>query len=143
MGRALKCSLHEHFRKRDGTIMAFRTFKITLPADTSNHNLFSLIVGTANYGLANGGTDETGITGAIPTDGILPDRGTNLEIQSDSGNANTLTVNDRNNANTTGKVLNKTDVFSVSSNRNTICFKDYLLKGGAVSQACEVRFETT
>ena len=121
----------------------FRTFKLTLPADTNNHNLFSLIVGTASYGLVNGGTNETGITGAIPTDGILPDRGIFLEIQADSGNANTLTINDSNNANTTGKVLNATDVFSVSSGRNTICFKDYFLRGGAASQACEVRLEVS
>jgi hypothetical protein len=119
----------------------FRTFTLTLPADTQNHNLFSLIVGTANYGLANGGTNEAGVTGAIPTSGILPDRGSFLEIQADGNNASTLTVNDSNNANTSGKVLNSTDVFSVSSSRNTICFKDYFLKGGANSQACEVRLE--
>ncbi len=121
--------------------MAFRTFKLTIPADTGNHNLFSLIVGTANYGLANGGTDETGITGAIPSGGVLADRGTFLEIQADSGNASTLTVNDRNNANTTGKVLTTGNIFTVTSSRNTICFKDYLLQGGANSQACEVRLE--
>ena len=121
----------------------FRTFKITLPADTLNHNLYSLIVGTSNYGLANGGSNETGVTGAIPNSGILPDRGIFLEIQADSGNANTLTINDSNNANTTGKVLNATDVFSVSSGRNTICFKDYFLQGGAASQACEVRLEVS
>jgi hypothetical protein len=121
----------------------FRTFKLTLPADTNNHNLFSLIVGTANYGLVNGGTNETGITGAIPTNGILPDRGTFLEIQADGNNTGTLTVNDSNNANTTGKVLNVTDVFSVSSGRNTICFKDYFLQGSANSQACEVRLEVS
>jgi hypothetical protein len=125
----------------------FRTFKLTLPADTAVHNLFSLIVGTPSrtniqgYGLAQGGTNETGVTGAIPDSGILPDRGIFLEIQADSGNANTLTINDSNNANTTGKVLNATDVFSVSSGRNTICFKDYFLQGGAASQACEVRLE--
>src|SRR5438874_13390170 len=107
----------------------FHTFKITLPADTNNHNLYSLIVGTANYGLANGGTDETGITGAVATDGILPDRGNFLEIQADSANGSTLTINDRNSANTTGKVLNVGEVFSVSSNRNSICYKDYFLKG--------------
>ena len=121
--------------------MAFRTFKITLPNDTNNHNLFSLIVGTANYGKTNGGTDETAITGAIPTDGILSDRGNFLEIQADSGNGNTLTVNDRNSANTTGKVLNAGDTFDVESSRNSVCLKDYLLKGGAGSMTCEVRFE--
>jgi hypothetical protein len=121
--------------------MAFRTFKVTLPADTNNHNLFSLIVGTANYGAANGGTDEAGITGAIPTDGILPDRGTFLEIQADSANAGTITINDRNSANTTGKVLQVGDTFQVSSNINTICFKDYFIKGSINSQVCEVRLE--
>lgn len=121
----------------------FRTFKITLPNDTNNHNLFSLIVGTAVYGLANGGTDETAITGAIPTDGILPDRGMFLEIQADSGNAGTLTVNDRNSANTTGKVLSAGDVFDITAHYNTICYKDYFLKGSVGSQACEVRFEIT
>ena len=90
----------------------FRTFKITLPADTNNHNLYSLIVGQVSgtniqgYGLAQGGTNETGITGAIPSSGILPDRGTFLEIQADGANANTLTINDSNYANTTGKVIN-------------------------------------
>lgn len=125
----------------------FRTFKITLPADTNNHNLYSLIVGQVSgtniqgFGLAQGGTNETGITGAIPSSGILPDRGTFLEIQADGANANTLTINDSNYANTTGKVINAGDVFSVSASRNTICYKDYFLAGGANSQKCEVRLE--
>lgn len=121
----------------------FRTFKLTLPADTNSHNLFSLIVGTANYGLANGGTNETGVTGAIPNSGILPDRGISLEIQADSNNVSTLVINDSNSSNTTGKVLNPLDTFFTSSDRNTICFKDYFLQGGANSQACEVRLEVS
>jgi hypothetical protein len=121
----------------------FRTFKVTLPADTGNHNLFSLIVGTSSYGAANGGTNETGITGAIPTDGILPDRVSYLEIQADLGNTSTLTINDRNNANTTGKVINVGDSFIVSMNKNIICLKDYFLQGGANSQAFEVRIEVS
>jgi hypothetical protein len=127
--------------------MAFRTFKIILPADTANHNLYSLIVGQVSssnvfgYGLAQGGTNETGITGAIPSSGILSDRGCSMEIQADSANSSTLTVNDSNNTNTTGKVLNAGDTFSTSSSRNSICFKDYYLQGGANSQAFEVRLE--
>jgi len=127
--------------------MAFRTFQITLPADTKNHNLFSLIVGKVTntniqgYGLAQGGTDETGITGAIPASGILPDRGVFLEIQADGNNTSTLTINDNNSVNTTGKILNPGDAFSVSMPRNTICFEDYFILGGAASQVCEVRFE--
>jgi hypothetical protein len=119
----------------------FRTFKLTLPADANNHNLFSLIVGTASYGKVNGGTDETGVTGAIPSSGVLDDRGSFLEIQSDSGNSASLTINDRNNVNTSGKVLNAGDIFSYSTNKNTICFKDYLLQGNA--QSCEVRLEVS
>jgi hypothetical protein len=127
--------------------MSFRTFKVTLPADTNNHNLYSLLVGQVSktnpsgYGLAQGGTNETGITGAIPTSGILDDRGNFMEIQADSGNSSTVTVNDNNNANTTGKVLNAGDVFSVSSDRNSTSFKDYYLQGGASSQVFEVRLE--
>lgn len=122
--------------------MAFRTFKITLPANTTNHNLFSLVVGTAVYGAAQGGTNETGITGAVPSFGILPDKGNFLEVQADSSNTDSITVNDRNYANTTGKVLNATDVFSVSSSRNSICFKDYFIEGASGSEKLEVRFET-
>jgi hypothetical protein len=127
--------------------MSFRTFKITLPADTNNHNLYSLIVGQVSssniggYGLAQGGTNETGIMGAIPSFGILSDRGDFMEIQADSANSSTLTVNDSNYANTTGKVLNAGDVFSLAVSRNSICFKDYYLQGGASSQALEVRLE--
>lgn|SRR5487761_498789 len=119
--------------------MAFRTFKVTLPADSNDHNLFSLIVGTAAYGAVNGGTNETGITGAVPIDGILSDRGSFLEIQADSANTGVLTINDRNNVNTTGKVLNAADTFAINSNRNSICFKDYFLVGSL--QTCEVRLE--
>lgn len=125
----------------------FRAFKITLPADTNYHNLFSLIVGTSSptnvqgYGLAQGGTNETAITGAIPSSGILPDRGNFLEIQADSGNSGTLTISDRNNANSTGKVLNAADIFQASSNRNSVCFKDYFIAGSASSQVMEVHLE--
>jgi hypothetical protein len=128
----------------------FRTYTITLPADTNNHNLFSLIVGQVTtsspygYGLAQGGTNETGITGAISGNVlILPDRGTFLEIQSDGNNTSTLKVNDSNNANTTGKILNPGDTFDVDSSRNTICFKDYFIQGGANSQKFEVRLEVS
>lgn len=128
----------------------FRTFKLTLPADELNHNLYSLIVGqvtTSNpygYGLAQGGTNETGITGAISGNTlILPDRGTFIEIQADGNNTGTLTINDSNYTNTTGKVLNPGDVFSVSSSRNTTCFKDYFIQGSVNSQVFEVRLEVS
>jgi hypothetical protein len=120
--------------------MAHRNFKVTLPADTNFHNLYSLLVGS-KYGVANGGTSETGITGAIPTDGILPDRVSKLEIQADIANTGTLTVGDRNSANTSGKVLTTGNTMLSTSMRNTICLKDYLLQGSVASQACEVEIE--
>lgn len=118
-----------------------RAFKVTLPADTNNHNLYSLIVGTSNYGSAQGGTDETGITGAIPTDGILPDRVSFLSITADSGNTGTIAINDRNNANTTGETLAATKQYAQTSTRNGICLKDFLIAGSANSQAFEVNID--
>lgn len=118
-----------------------RAFKVTLPADTNEHNLFSLLVGTANYGLANGGTNETGITGAIPTDGILPDRVSFLQITADSGNSGTISINDRNNANTTGQVLAKSVSYTQNSTRNTVCLKDFFMLGSADSQAFEMNID--
>jgi hypothetical protein len=120
--------------------MSMRTFAITLPADTNNHNLYSLIVGQVSgsnqhgYGLAQGGTNETGITGAIPTDGILPDRGNFLEIQTSSTNTGTVSINDSNNANTTGEVVAAGGVYSRAFTTNCICFKDYFVQGSANSQ---------
>jgi hypothetical protein len=118
----------------------FRAFKITLPADTNNHNLFSLIVGTAIYGAVNGGTNETAITGAIPTtDYILPANVSSLEIQADLGNAGTITVNDRNYTNTTGKVLNPGDVSDLAASTNSIDMRDFFIQGSVDSLAIEVR----
>jgi hypothetical protein len=120
-----------------------RTFKITLPADTAVHNLFSLIVGTAVYGLVNGGTNETGITGVIPSGGIMPDLVSLLIIIGDSGNTGTVSINDRNNANTTGPVPAKSTIFNIGpSMKNSINLKDYFLQGSAASQVVEVLIES-
>lgn len=118
-----------------------RVFKVTLPADTNNHNLFSLLVGTANYGLVNGGTNETGITGAIPTNGILPDRVSFLILTADSGNSGTIAINDGNYANTTGTVLAKNITYSQTNTKNSICLKDFFIAGSADSQAFELNID--
>lgn len=127
--------------------MSYRNFAVTLPADTNNHNLYSLLVGSVTstnvhgYGLTEGGTNETGITGAIPTDGILPDRGTSLNIIASGSNTSTITVNDRNFANTVGVSLGAGGSFSNSSDRNEVCFKDFFIQGGAASQQFEVALD--
>ena len=117
----------------------FRSFKITLPADTNNHNLYSLIVGPLYP--APRGTNEPGITGAVPVDGIFPDRGNNLQILADGGNTGNIVISDRNFATVLGGVLAKGATFSVQSTRNSICSKDYFISGSAVSQVLEVSFE--
>lgn len=120
-----------------------RSFKITLPADTSEHNLFSLIVGTAYYGLVNGGTNETGITGAIPTNGILTDRVSSLQINNDTTVAGTLTVSDRNYSNSTGVNIATGLGYTIGPfSRNNICLKDYFIKGSEDSQVLEILVET-
>lgn len=107
-----------------------RSFYLTMPDDTKAHNLFSLLVGTAVYGKAQGGTDETGITGAVPTDGILPDRVSYLKLAGDSGNGdNLIFIQDRNFANNSkGDILGASVQIAYGPfNRNSLCLKDYIL----------------
>lgn len=97
-----------------------RTFSIAL-ADTAVHNLWTLI---------------NTITGAIPTDGILPDRGMQLDIVNLVSNGPgaatpTLTLLDSNKANTSGGVIIPGGSFSKRSTRNTICLKDYNVQASA------------
>jgi hypothetical protein len=120
-----------------------RTFNLTLPNDSAYHNLYSLIVGTAVYGLVHGGTDETGITGAIPTDGILPDRIQSLDLLfPDSNSAVVVFVSDRNHANETGKSFSAGDNYHKDSARNSICMKDYFLSSGASEAGVVVEIES-
>lgn len=124
--------------------MSQRQFKVTLPADTLNHNLYSLLVGQVSntnirgYGLTEGGTNETGITGAIPQDGILPDRGNYIQIIGDAANTGNIIINDRNYANTTGPSYAKGVPYSESVMVNSISFKDFFIQGSAASQIFEV-----
>jgi hypothetical protein len=104
--------------------MPMRTFAITLPNDTIYHQLYPLI---------------TAVTGAIPTDGILPDRGTYFLLQADlSNNADTITIGDKNNTNTNGPVLNAGDPFTQNASGNTIDFKSFYVKQSTGGLKCEV-----
>jgi len=99
--------------------MPHRSFTITLPADTAYHQLYGQMLL---------------VTGAIPTDGILPDRVQELVMQADSTNAGTVTVSDNNNANTSGQILNALDFYTRRSMRNTICLQEFYVKGSVNSQ---------
>lgn len=108
-----------------------RSFKVTLPADTVTRSVYDAMTG------ANG---ATAITGAIPTDGILPDRCAFLKLTADTGNAAaTLTVADRNSANTSGRPLVGGDVYEVGPYAgNWCCLRDYFLKPSANSLLYEI-----
>jgi hypothetical protein len=110
--------------------MAHRSFTLALPADTNAHNLYDNLLL---------------ITGAIPTDGILPNRVMELEITAAVGNgANTVAISDRNTANTLGRPLVGTtrDSFLKRSARNSICLRDYVLKPSANSLTLYVDIES-
>src|SRR5258708_6652996 len=78
------------------------------------------------------------VTGAIPTNGILPDRCKELTLLPQSDNSGDVVIADSNNANNSGYILsNKT----VRSNRNTICLRDYKAKGSAASQNLVIEVE--
>jgi hypothetical protein len=106
--------------------MAHRSFSITLPADTNSHNLY---------------TEMLAQSGAIPTSGILPDRGCGLKIICDLGSgAATVTVLD-NTTTSGGQILNAGDIFERNTVRNSICFQDYNLKGSTNSMVVKVDVE--
>lgn len=77
------------------------------------------------------------VTGAVPTDGILPDRCQMLGVILDPGNTNTVTYADRNNANNTGYIVTSTLQFGPFPS-NVICLRDHFFKGGASGQKIKV-----
>jgi uncharacterized protein YjbI with pentapeptide repeats len=108
-----------------------RALSITFPDNTGYHNLLSLIVGS-KYAAVNGGTDETGVVGAIPADGVFPSNVAKLSLTTLTGV--TLTIADRNFANTQGTIVAAAATFNVGSGmRNTIFLGDYLLKASATT----------
>lgn len=79
------------------------------------------------------------VTGAIPTDGILPDRCKELELNPQADNTGDVTIADsQDNAHNAGYVLTNK---SVRSNRNTICLRDYVAKGSDGAQHLVIEVE--
>ena len=107
-----------------------RSFQITLP-NTNANQLWTLL----NL-----------VTGAVPTDGILPDRVQELTINLDvtaAANAGaTLNVGDANIANGVGYPLMAGDALTRRSTRNTICLRDYYLKGSGSELVVNVDLES-
>ena len=112
----------------------FRSFTITI-ADTNYHNLFSLIVGTSVYGAAQGGSNETAITGAVPSSGICPDEVYFVYLLPPAGGA---TLADNNNANNAGVAL-PTAGLSIPASRG-INLKEMWVKLTTGGQALGVCF---
>lgn len=94
-----------------------RTFTMTWPADANYYRLYDRMLL---------------LTGAVPTDGILPDRVANLQIQNDPQNATDIFITDFNSANSEGRQVIPGAYFEVTSDRNSICLKDYYIKGNAL-----------
>lgn len=90
-----------------------RSFNITLPSDSVYRDIYTLIKAT---------------TGAIPTDGILPDRVCDLTIITNPDGAG-IHMSDSNSANDTGFAMQAGQNFERNSNRNTICLRDYTVTG--------------
>lgn len=112
--------------------MSHRTFTMTMPADNNYHCLYDMLAGL------NG---ETAITGAIPTDGILPDRVRELFVQMDPANAaNTINISDSNHANSAGAAYAGGDAFQKKASRNVICLRDYFLKGNNLDLTVDLEF---
>lgn len=94
-----------------------RSFQFTAEADTNYHNLYSKLIT---------------LTGAIPTDGIFPDRVAEVTIgldtpQNSAGNGGMiLTIADRNQQG--GLAIEAGGSNTWRSNRNTICLKDFYYK---------------
>jgi hypothetical protein len=113
-----------------------RAFSVTVPDDANFHNLFSLIVGTAIYGLANGGTNETGITGAVPTNGILSNLVSLLVLSVPSGNTENKLLSDRNYANSSITVFKSgaTGQLTIGPmSKNSINLMDYFVANSSAA----------
>lgn len=107
--------------------MAHRSFTVTMAADSNYHNLYTILLSQ---------------TGAVPTDGILPDRVSRLFIQMASANAASLiNVSDSNFANSAGPGYAGGDAFLVESDRNTVCLRDYYLKGNGLTFTADLEFK--
>lgn len=100
-----------------------RAFELTLP-NTDEQNLFTLM---------------SAVTGAVPTDGVLPDRVNDLSLKVRSG---TVTLGDRNSANAGGSDFGAGEGITKRSGRNTICLRDYTLTGAAGGEVVEVDVES-
>lgn len=74
---------------------------------------------------------------AIPTDGYLPDRGCELIIEAPSANSGTVRISDS--LGLGGRLLpaaGGTETYRAA--RNTICFRDFYLKGSSSADKVNV-----
>lgn len=95
-----------------------RNFQLTVT--NSPQNLWDLIV-------AAGYCDNLGnvLISAVKNGEILADRGFNLDISTNTANTNQLIIQDRFGGSFNSFAANTN--FNKTSNRNTICYKDYFL----------------
>lgn len=111
-----------------------RMFQLTCPTSNTS-SIWDLIV-AAGYCDVLGNVLVTG----VKNQEIIVDRCINLDISTDTGNSGTVTIYDR-----AGRVFNafaKNTNFNKTSNRNSICLKDYFPVGSGSSQLIDVAMES-
>lgn len=92
-----------------------RSFTLALPADPVYRNLYALLLT---------------ITGAVPIDGILPDRCKQVIIKADPANVGSINLSDRNSANAAGIALAGAEGIAFGPHDgNVICLRDFTLQG--------------
>jgi hypothetical protein len=103
--------------------MPHRQFLVLNPADANYHQLYPML---------------TALPGAVPVNGILPDRVSQLTIS--NGPAG-IFVADSNFANHPGTSLGASvGTFTKSSDRNVICLRDFYIAGNAAQYSVDIDF---
>jgi len=114
-----------------------RTYPITLPADTNYHSIWDSLI-TAGI------IDNLGqvIVSNVSTTEIVTDRVCELQIQSQAAGGQTISISDRAQTGTPPTLASTAAPFIARSSRNSICLRDYFVKGSANSQGYTVTMES-
>lgn len=112
----------------------YRSFNLTLPADTNAHNLWDLIV-------AAGFCDQLGnmLVSSVKNDAIVPNKVQQLTITVRTGS---IAISDNSGAAGGGVTYTAGSSMTWRNNLNTIYLKDRVLTGAAGSETFTVDMES-
>lgn len=101
---------------------ASRQFSLTIPADNNFHNLYTLMLG---------------VTGAVPTDGILAKSVSHINIINNDP-ATTMNIADSNFAHNTGDPVAAGTNWFREANRNSFYLPDFNVQGTSVPFSIDI-----